>query len=313
MHPSVAETICGDHVQAFLRAGLSIVRFSELATPKRHAIAFEFSTTKALTKLHRIVEQVNQLGDALSINCLTSNSRKPSISILQKIRDAQLWKPIAYRTLNRIIQDQDGLKALRHSGLVTETALRRLAILPPLLRNTTMVNACETDADASLAQELFYATLRVIPAEARQGVIASLATSKTIAEFSSRCRSQVYKNAQTTLELPLATTYFSRIRTHSDCRRVAQWGHCFNHDFMIEEVLRGELAFFIWHRVKNAVVELQRDPFPFGWSVGNAMKPKCIPLTKLQTNQLAIDLLELGADVRLSSPSSRFEKLLSRC
>jgi len=315
MHASIAEIICGEHQPAFSRSGLLLEKFAELDTPKRHAIAFTVSVsngrrTNAESKY--AISEINICGDSISLKKILQGEHRELVSLFQNLVEPNLWARKAYRSLSRIIKDKEVLKILRHQPNLRLSTVHIVAALPSVLRSTTMVNLCATQEDASYVSELFKETAQIVPAEHHQGLIASLVASTSLGDLAERCRSKIFKCAIVSDSLPEATNHFRRIRTLSDCHRVAQYGHCFNEDFMLEEVFKGNLAFYEWSGAKNAIVELQREQFPFGWSVTNAMKPKSAPLTRLQQKQLNIDLAELGTQVRRSSLSRRFENMFSR-
>lgn len=315
MHASIAEIICGEHLAALSRSGLLLEKFAELDTPKRHATAFmvSMSTSRRLSAESQLaIGEINLRGDSISLKNILPDQYREAASIFQSVVEPNLWGRQSYRSLRRIIQDKDVLKTLRHQSQLRLSTVNIVASLPSALRSPTMVNLCATQEDASYVSELFKETAQIIPAEHHQGLIASLVSSTSLGDFAERCRSKIFKCAVVSDSLPETTKHFQRIRTLSDCHRVAQYGHCFNEEFMLEEVFRGDLAFFEWSRVKHAVVELRRERFPFGWSVSNAMKPKSSPLTKLQQKTLGADLIELGPNVRRTSASARFENLLSK-
>jgi len=315
MHASIAEIICGEHLAALSRSGLSLEKFAELDTPKRHAIAFtvSMSASRRLSAESQLaISEINLRGDSISLKDILPDQYREAASIFQSVVEPNLWGRQSYRSLRRIIQDKDVLKTLRHQPQLQLSTVNIVASLPSALRRSTMVNLCATQEDASYVSELFKETAQIVPAEHHQGLIASLVASTSLGDFAERCRAKIFKCAVVSDSLPETTKHFQRIRTLSDCHRVAQYGHCFNEEFMLEEVFKGAVAFYEWSGAKNAVVELQREQFPFGWSVTNAMKPKSAPLTRLQQKQLNIDLVELGTQVRPSSLSRRFENMFSR-
>jgi len=314
MHTSIAEILCGEHLPAFSRSGLLLEKFADLDTPKRHAIAFVVSignSRRMNSELQLAISEVNSYGDSISLRDILPDRYQEVASIFQNMAEPNLWTRKTYRSLSRIIQDKDGLKTLRHHPQLRLSSVHMVASLPSILRKTTMVNLCATQEDALYVSELFKETARIVPAEHHQGLIASLNASTSLEDFSRRCRAKIFKCAVVNDKLPDETKHFRRIRTLSDCHRVAQFGHCFNEGSMLEDVFKGEVVFFEWTRTKYSVVELQRDSFPFGWSVRNAFKPKSVHLTKNQQKHLARDLAELGPNVRYSNSCSRFENLLS--
>lgn len=301
MHVSLLPLIFGEHVPLAAERGISPSSFIELQTSERHALVCSLvnrrGSSKSLstpTDLQNYLREIDQL----------------IVTATRKIECAGLWSARAYRDLDKLTRCPQAHKFLRHAESITELTTKILHTFPAEWRRPAIVNLVSSSDQARALLSLGH-TVGMLFGHKRQEEFRELLERIPEARH---IREKFYAFIFRSLDasrLPLATAPFlERVVSYSDCRRLAQMGHCFGDHDMVECVFEADSFFYAWSRRPGVVVEIQKDEFPFSWTVVQARKPKSRPLTTKETEALIADVRGLGVPITSHRLSSRVHAAL---
>lgn len=288
MHPSLFPVVFGEHAELASKRGIPHALFVELQTADRHALICSLVNRRGSTKV---------LGSASELQSYIRGIDQLIVSAAKKIECAELWSAKAYRDLGKLTQCAQALKFLRHVEKITEQTIAILQSLPTDWRRPSIVRLVNS-ADQARALVSLGQTIGILFGDKRQEEFRELVERLTsVEQIQGKFYSFVFRSMDASCMPASATPYFERITSYSDCRRLAQLGHCFGDLDMVECVFEAQSYFYVWSRRRDVVVEIEKDDFPFSWTVVQACKPKNRPLTSRETTSLMADIQGLGVPI----------------
>jgi len=301
MHSSLLPLVFGEHAGLIARAGILPSSFVELDPPQRHALVCALVIQQGRKTNISSLEQIRSfIGDVDEL----------ILTMTEKINSASLWPAKAYRALGKLIRCPQALKLLRHTDEVTESSVYVLRVLPADWRRLKIVQMISTP-DQARALASLGETINTLAGDSREQEFRELVERITdVRQLRKKFQVFVLRSLDATRLPRSRTPFLERVASFSDCRRLAQMGHCFGDIDMIECVLGAWSYYYEWSRHPGVVVEIKRDDFPFSWTVVQALKPKGRSLDKSEFEMLLADLQDLGVPLTKHRLSTRVETAL---
>lgn len=301
MHTSLLPLILGDHADLIARTGIPPSLFVELSQAQRHAMVCSLVIQQGRKTTISNPQQIRNYINGVDQLILTMTG---------KINSASLWPAGAYRALGRLIRCPQALKFLRHTEEVTESSVYVLRVLPEQWRRPKVVQMIST-IDQARALVSLGETINILLGDGREQEFKELVERlKDVRQMRKKFQVFVLRSLDATRLPRSRSPFLERVGSYSDCRRLAQMGHCFGDIDMIEHVIGAWSYYYEWNRHPGVVVEIKRDNFPFSWTVVQALKPKGRLLDKSEFEMLIADLQDLGVPLTKHRLSTRVETAL---